>query len=300
MQYVINKDNRQANVTIRNFDINSDLVPLVNLRNRLIAAGKPPTTLEEQREELRAPNQRPETDRWVVKQRGDPEEMLLGQAFGYHTVPERYLAWVEVDPEWRGQGLGQQLLTRVVARAKSLEVEHILIYANDSDAASRSFLEANGFWAKSDYWSLNASAELPGAAPQWPEGYRIKSFAEVQDFAILKQAYIRSYGDLWGHGANSIAAREWPPEQMAEQWLHDWDPQGEGIFIVYAPDGSIVGLCRGVSGSARGATAGGRRRFTSYHGRLLSPRPAKTACADSRAMAACTWSRAVGIVVNWR
>ncbi|MCB0080622.1 MAG: GNAT family N-acetyltransferase [Caldilineaceae bacterium] len=252
MQSVIDKDNKQVNVTIRNFDINRDLVPLVNLSNRLIADGEAPTTLEQQREELRAPNQRPETDRWVIEPAGDPAGILLGQAFGYHTVPERYLAWVEVDPEWRRQGLGRQLLTQVVGRAKSLAVEHILIYANENDAASRSFLETNGFWAKSDYWRLTAPAELPSAAPQWPAGYRIRSFAEVQDFAILKQAYTRSYGDLWGHGANSIAARQWPSERMADNWLHDWDPEGEGIFILYAPDGGIVGLCRGVLGEAQG------------------------------------------------
>ena len=252
MQYVIDKDNRQINVTIRNFDINSDLVPLVNLRNRLISEGEPPTTLEQQREELRAPNQRPETDRWVVTQADDPSGMLLGQAFGYHTVPERYLAWVGVDPEWRRQGLGQQLLTRVVDRAKSLAVEHILIYANENNAASRSFLEANGFWAKSDFWSLTAPAELPVAVPKWPEGYKVNSFAEVQDFAILKQAYTHSYGDLWGHGANSIAARKWPSERMADNWIQDGDPEGEGIFILYAPNGNIVGLCRGVLGEAQG------------------------------------------------
>lgn len=243
----------QASITIRNVTVENDLVPLVNLRNLCAGAGAQPITVEQQREKLREPNQHPATDHWVAEQTGD-SWTLLGQSFGYHTIPERYLAWLEVHPDCRRQGVGRELLKRVRERAKAVGADHILINVDEGEkqSAAHAFLQAQGFWAKSDVWFMRASADLTVATPQWPPGYSIRSFAEVQDFAILRQAYLQSYGNLWGHGANSTAVRDWPPEQMAEQWIRDWDPWGESIFMLFAPDESVIGLCRGVANITKG------------------------------------------------
>lgn len=243
----------QTSITIRNVTVSKDLVPLVNLRNRCAGAGTAPITLAQQLEELRDPNQHPATDRWVAEETGD-SWTLLGQSFGYHTIPERYLAWVEIHPDWRRRGVGSELLTRVITRAKAVGADHILINAeqDEKNSAAHAFLQHHGFWAKSDVWFMRAPADLAVATPQWPAGYYVRTFAEVQDFVILKHAYLQCYGNLWGHGANSTAVRHWPPEQMAEQWIHDWDPHGESIFMLFAPDESIVGLCRGVINLAEG------------------------------------------------
>ncbi len=250
---LVQHGNNQTAITIRNVIASKDLVPLVNLCNRCAGPGAQPITLAQQEAKLREPNQSPATDHWVAEETGD-SWTLLGQSFGYHTIPERYLAWLEVHPDWRRRGIGSELLKRVIERARALGTDHILINVEEGEQhrAAHAFLQHHGFRAKSDVWFMRADAEVMVTTPQWPEGYTVRTFAEVRDFAILKHAYTHSYGNLWGHGANSVARRSWPPEQMAEQWIHDWAPQGENIFLLFAPDNSVVGLCRGVINIAEG------------------------------------------------
>ncbi|MBV7328481.1 GNAT family N-acetyltransferase [Chloroflexi bacterium TSY] len=249
--YVIKSGNKPINFTIRNFNVSRDLAPLVNLRNHSSDPNASPITLAQQREELRAPNQRPETDRWVVEETGDPWWELLGQSFGYHTIPERYLAWVEVDRAWRRRGLGSQLLACVVTRAQTLKAEHILIYTDDGDKAAQAFLQKNGFQMKSDSWLLIAPAELEIATPQWPDGFSVRCFAEVQDLSILWQACYGGYGDLWGHGENSHINREKPPETTVTAWITDAAPQGENIFLAFDAHDNVAGICRGFVGEQK-------------------------------------------------
>jgi hypothetical protein len=110
-------------------------------------------------------------------------------------------------------------------------------------------LRRNGLSIISDAWFMNAPAGLPLSEPHWPSGYTVRSFAQVQDLSILKEAYFRSYQEMWGHGANWKSIDEVTPESMAELWLPDWDAQGEGLFLAFGPDGSVAGLCRAIVGA---------------------------------------------------
>lgn len=242
----------QTTITIRNVTVSKDLAPLVNLRNLCAGAGAQPITLAQQQEELRAPNQHPATDRWVAEETGD-SWTLLGQSFGYHTIPERYLAWVEVHPDWRRRGVGSELLKRVIARAKAVGADHILINAeqDEQNRAADAFLQHHGFWAKSDVWFMRAPADLVVATPQWPTGYHVRTFAEVQDLAILWQVCYGSYGDQWGHGENSRINRAKPPESTVSAWLSDYAPQGANIFLVFDQQANVAGICRGFVGEQK-------------------------------------------------
>lgn len=242
----------QTSVTIRNVNMVTDLVPLVNLRNLCAGAGTEPITLAQQQEKLREPNQHPATDHWVAEETGD-SWTLLGQSFGYHTIPERYLAWLEVHPDGRRLGIGSELLKRVIERAKALGADHILINADqdEKNRAAHAFLQAHGFQAKSDVWFMRAPADLAVATPQWPAGYSVRSFNEVQDFAILWQVCFQSYGEQWGHGENSRINRALPPEITMIDWLSAAAPQGENIFLAFDEADNVVGICRGFVGEQK-------------------------------------------------
>lgn len=251
--FVINKDNTRASVTIRNFNMALDFVPLLNLRNLCVGPDAQPVTIDQQREDLKAPNQEPALDRWVAEEIGNPWT-LLGQSFGYHTIPERYLAWMEVHPRWRRLGLGVQLLQRVIERAKAVGAEHLLINVREGEQyqAGHAFLQRQGFSAKSDVWLMHASAEQAVATVQLPTGYKIRRYSEVQDLDILWQVCYQSYGDQWGHGENSRINRAKPPETTVIAWLTDVAPNGENIFLLFDQKDCVAGICRGFTGKQTG------------------------------------------------
>jgi mycothiol synthase len=72
---------------------------------------------------------------------------------------------------------------------------------------------------------------------------------------ILKEAYFRSYRDMWGHGANRKTVDEVTPESMASLWLPDWDPEGESVFLAFGPEG-VAGLCRATIGPKKNEPGG--------------------------------------------
>ena len=71
--------------TYREFRMDSDIAPLLYLRQQL--GGN--DTEESLRAQLAWQNQAPERDRFVAETIDNPGE-LLGQIFGFHTIPERY------------------------------------------------------------------------------------------------------------------------------------------------------------------------------------------------------------------
>jgi ribosomal protein S18 acetylase RimI-like enzyme len=232
---------------IRNFDMAADIPALLRLLSTIHG---PEVSEDELRAELAWPNQEPEHDRWVAELDGRPD-VLLGYSVGYHTIPERYLMWGEVHPNWRRRGIGTALLAHSVQRARALGVEHILINAVSEDLGANSFLARAGFARKGDIWYMEAPATIPLAAPIWPPGYTVRTFAGVKSYQVLKDAYYGSCGDLWGHGANSKirASIKQPIAEEWAQWFPDDDQNGEGIFFAFAPDGAVVGLCRGILGT---------------------------------------------------
>lgn len=173
---------------------------------------------------------------------------------GFHTIPERYLAWVEIHPDHRRQGLGRRLLAHSIKRARDVGADHVLVNANINDTAASAFLTSQGFWPKSDAWFMHAPANIALPEPEWPFGYHVQSFAQVQDIDLLATTYYKCYGDMWGHGANSkvLAATAKFKEGWQEHWLLPQDPTGESIFLVFGPNGETVGLGRGEIGTIEG------------------------------------------------
>ncbi|MBV7327511.1 GNAT family N-acetyltransferase [Chloroflexi bacterium TSY] len=172
---------------IRQFNPKTDIPPYLQLRDLISAADGTNRTFTEEdvHQEISEPNQNPEEDRWIAVSSEEPQ-IFQGYSHGYHTVPERYLAWVQVHPAWQRRGIGSELLACAVARGHQLGMEHVLIYADEEEKAAQRFLERNGFKSVSHLWMMSALAHISPAQPEWPQGYTGRSFAETPDYAVLQ------------------------------------------------------------------------------------------------------------------
>src|SRR4051812_25759452 len=72
----------QNQFVVRNFKIDTDVLPLIHLRKQLGEAINEVAL----RAEFAWRNQDPEQDRWVVEAADNPG-VLLGHGFGFHTIP---------------------------------------------------------------------------------------------------------------------------------------------------------------------------------------------------------------------
>jgi ribosomal protein S18 acetylase RimI-like enzyme len=165
---------------IRLFKVEEDLPRFIRLRREIEAIDQAGTDTSETalRAELAWRGHDPEKDRWVVETANQPD-IFLGYAAAFNPIPERYTVSIEVHPAWRRQKLGRALLAQVVSRARELGLEHLLIYAEATNEAANAFLRQNGLSVISDAWFMNAPATLSLSEPNWPEGYTVRSFAQV-------------------------------------------------------------------------------------------------------------------------
>jgi mycothiol synthase len=223
--------------TIRPFSLEADIPAILRLRAAVEAVDQQgvETSEAELRAQLALPGHDPAQDRWVAELPGNAAELagyaLVWVAPGADTAHTN----VVVHPEYRRQGLGTTLLHHALQRGLALGATQAEIYANASHPAAGSFLRKHGFAPQGAYTEMRASipARLPAAV--WPYGYTLKTYAEVQDIAILTQAFNRSYAGLWGHHPDVSET------QMAG-WLAEFDPNG--LFLVFSPSGKVVGVSR--------------------------------------------------------
>ncbi|MEW6403068.1 MAG: GNAT family N-acetyltransferase [Chloroflexota bacterium] len=183
----------------------------------------------------------PEHDRWIVE---NPEEQgkLRAHAWARSQSQERTIVYVAVHPDWRRKGLGSALLARTLARAHESGAAHVTAGADAKNKGADAFLLRHGFQHAGDNRFMRAPAGIALQEPRWPEGYTLRAYAEVQELSTLVEAFNRSYGDMWGHLENTAGAmNEEYLTKLMDQYPDWFIP--EGIFIAFAPDGDVAGVC---------------------------------------------------------
>jgi mycothiol synthase len=68
-----------------------------------------------------------------------------------------------------------------------------------------------------------------------PPGFVTRSYDQIQRIDLYTQAMNRSYEGLWGHLQTSEAEHAHLLPQLKQ----------EGMFLLFAPDGAVAGVCRG-------------------------------------------------------
>jgi mycothiol synthase len=234
--------------SLRLFQKDRDLAGLVRLRRVIEDFDHAGNDVNEGAliETLNWPGHDPEKDRWVIEKSDDPGE-LLGHAWARAQSPERTVVYVAIHPNWRRKGLGSLLLERALTRAVEMGATHVTAAAEIQNKAADGFLLRNGFRQAGNNRFMRAPADIPLSDPIWPDGYSVRSFAEVKNLSTLVEAFNRCYGDMWGHRENTKGAMnvDYLAERMKKNPQH-YHP--DGLLIAFAPDGDIAGVCVAVLG----------------------------------------------------
>jgi mycothiol synthase len=242
------RDSKDQLIT-RLFRQDEDLPRLIHLRAEIEAAEKAGNDISEAaaRATLNWPGHDPTQDRWVAETPDNPD-WLIGHAWVRAQSKERTIIYAATHPDWRRRGVGSALLERALARAHEHGATHVTAAADVKNREADAFLCHNGFWPVGNNRFFCASAGIPLAEPNWPAGYAVRSYAEVQDLSTLVEVFNRSYNDMWGHRENTKGAmtEEYLAESMAKypEWYIP-----EGIFIAFAPDGDVAGVCKALLGT---------------------------------------------------
>src|SRR5690349_4355626 len=192
------------------------------------------TSEEYLRASLAWPNYRPAQDVWVAEAEGK----LVGYGVALEQPSQRCTIYVVVHPSQRRQGLGSQLLDLTLNRARELGSKNILIYANEHHHASTLFLTQNNFQQVGSSGSLKLNADGEDLSAEFPKGFTLKKYSEVNDPLILLKALNICYQGMWGHQHNDNPGDE---ERKSPSFLHYYD--GDDILLLFDSKDSIFGIC---------------------------------------------------------
>ena len=221
---------------IRHYIPETDLLPLARMLTEIEAVDcdGEDTSEEYLRGALKWQNYRPAQDVWVAEVDGK----LAGYGVTLEQPSQRSTIYVVVQPVQRRKGLGSQLLELTLARAREVDSKSILIYANENNFASKLFLNHHGFVPVGSSGSMKAPASLENPAFEFPQGFTLKRYSEVNDTSILLNTLNQCYLDMWGHGRNDKPTAE---EIQSPGFLHYYD--ADDILFLFDPQNRICGIC---------------------------------------------------------
>ena len=201
------------------------------------------TTAEGLRASFKWHGHDPAQDRWVVTASHAPDK-FIGYAWLFAQSQERVVTGASVHPVWQRQGIGSALLALMLVRAHDYGATHVTGGHWEPAMPAHHFLSHHGFAPVGHNRFFVAPADVPLPAPVWPAGYTVRTFAEVQDLALLAEVCNRCYHDMWGHAENVPGAVD--AARLAEGMRDSpeyYNP--DAIFIVFASDGDVAGVCFG-------------------------------------------------------
>ena len=217
------------------FSVERDFAALVSLLHTIELIDQSGVDVSEAalREQLTWIGHNPALDRWVAYLPDNTALVGYGAIFNVSdgNAADLYIA---VHPEWRQRGIGHELLSRLLARAHEVGAKDVRAYANIQHSGANAFLRTHSFEPVATYVRMAASGLLEFPLPDIPAGFAIHSYDQIQQEDLFMEAVNRGYAGLWGH------------LQLSHEELITWLPQlpPEGIFLLFAPNGSIAGICR--------------------------------------------------------
>ena len=183
---------------------------------------------------LQWPNYRPAQDVWVAEADGK----LVGYGVAFEQPSGQCTIYLVVHPAYRKQGLGSQLLDLTQQRAHEVDSKYILVYANEHNAPSNLFLKKHGFQPVGSIGSLKAPASMNVPAPEFPAGFTLKKYSEVNEPRTLLHALNMCYQGMWGHQHNDNPSEE---ELKSPRFLKYYS--AEDILLLYNEKNEVIGIC---------------------------------------------------------
>ncbi len=231
-------DTTEPHIHFRRFDVDKDLPRLFQLLTEIEQVDHTGEDVLEEtlKAQLTLPGHDPLQDRWVVTSFTNDKHLI---AFGtVWKVPQNNYAdiYVGVHPTWRRQGIGSELLQRIVTRAQFHHPQDILVSADAQNQEVKDFLRKRAFLPIAVYTAMRVASTVDLPQPVFPTGYILRAYNPNNDFSLLLDMYNRAFQGLWGHWGHVTT-------EYFHEMLEGMNP--EGIFLLFTQNGEIVGTCRG-------------------------------------------------------
>jgi mycothiol synthase len=219
----------------RRFDLQGDLAALVGLLKDVEQADHAGEQVTEAalREQLTWSGQDPALNIWVVTLTDSAS--LVGYGMIQKTPNDANAdLHIAVHPTWRCQGIGSQLFAHLLERASELDSRALRAYVPIQNEGASLFVHLHGFEPVSTYTRLSLTGMQPFPTPTLPQGFTTRSYDQIERVDLYTEALNRSYEGYWGHLQST-------QEEVARLLPH---LNHAGIFLLFAPDGTIAGTCR--------------------------------------------------------
>jgi mycothiol synthase len=166
----------------------------------------------------------------------------------YAALVRRDYADVYVHPDYRGRGIGAELLAwserRTLAALEPGETVRLGQVVTSDHAGARRLLERAGYEPARTYWRMEMAFEGPPPPPSWPEGIRVRSFDRERDSRAVYALVQDAFADNERHEAESF--EEW------QAFMIDREAFEPGLWFIAEANGEIAGvvLCPDYQGEA--------------------------------------------------
>lgn len=142
--------------------------------------------------------------------------------------------YITVHPSWRRQGIGGQIFAHLLERASELNAQALRVYVPVQNKGADLFVRKYGFEPVSTFTRLSLREKQSFPAPALPQGFTVQNYDQIERVELYTEAINRCYEGYWGH----LHCTE---EEVA--WILSHHNHA-GIFLLFAPDGTIAGTCR--------------------------------------------------------
>jgi mycothiol synthase len=157
-------------------------------------------------------------------------------AFGWADPHEAVgIAVGVVHPEWKGRGLGSELVTRSEARLKDAGVARIHQIAFAVDGAAAALLLSRGYREVRRFYEMIIEHEGPPPLPDLPDGLAIEAL-DVAEAEAFYDTIDEAFNDHWEH--HSRGFDEWWARHSGAS---DFDPS---IWFLIRDGGEIAAAVR--------------------------------------------------------
>jgi len=229
---------------IRHYDPEKDLTPLSKMLTEIEAIDRDGEDASEEylRASLSWSNYRPDQDVWIAGADGK----LVGYGVALEQPSRQCTIYVVAHPSQRRKGLGSQLLELALNRAREFGSQNILAYANEHNEASNLFLKHRQFQQVGSSGALKAPATIEVPAFEFPAGFTLKRYSEVNEPRVLLKALNVCYAGMWGHQHNDNPTED---ELKSPRFLNYYD--ADDILLLFDKNDSIFGICSLKSGGKK-------------------------------------------------
>jgi mycothiol synthase len=224
------------NFLIRHYVPEKDLIPLSKMLTEIESIDRDgeDTSEDALRTALTWHNYRPEQDVWVAELNGK----LAGYAVALEQPSQNCTVYAVVHPSQRRKGLGTQLISLTLNRARAVGSKNFLVYANEHNNAANLFVKHHQFQRVGSSGVMKAPITIEIPSYEFPEGFTLKRYSEVNEPRILLDALNVCYLDMWGHQHNDKRSEE---ELRSPRFLKYYS--AEDILLLFNGQDSVVGIC---------------------------------------------------------